>query len=138
MAKKKYYVVWVGRQTGIFETWEDCNEQIFGFPKAQYKSFKTKELAEKAFNSSSKEFIGKDIFETVLTPEQLELIGEPIKDSISVDGAWNTATGIVEYHQFSSNFVPSRLIEYTSRIAGSIDLSFIFLPKSSFCSKISL
>jgi len=97
MAKKKYYVVWVGRQTGIFETWEDCNEQIFGFPKAQYKSFKTKELAEKAFNSSSKEFIGKDIFETVLTPEQLELIGEPIKDSISVDGAWNTSTGIVEY-----------------------------------------
>lgn len=77
MKKKKYYVVWVGRQAGIFETWEDCNEQIFGFPKAQYKSFKTKELAVKAFNSSSKEFIGKDIFETVLTPEQLALIGEP-------------------------------------------------------------
>lgn len=97
MAKKKYYVVWVGRQTGIFETWEDCNEQIFAFPKAQYKSFKTKELAEKAFNSSSKEYIGKDFFETELTIQQIALIGEPIKESISVDGAWNTATGIVEY-----------------------------------------
>lgn len=97
MAKKKYYVVWVGRQTGIFETWEDCNEQIFGYPKAVYKSFKTKELAEQAFNSSSKEFIGKDIFETELTEEQLKKIGDPIKDSISVDGAWNTSTGIVEY-----------------------------------------
>lgn len=97
MAKKKYYVVWVGRQTGIFETWEDCNEQIFGFPKAIYKSFKTKELAEQAFNSSSKEFIGKDIFETELTEEQLKKIGDPIKDSISVDGAWNISTGIVEY-----------------------------------------
>lgn len=97
MAKKKYYVVWVGRQTGIFETWEDCNKQIFGFPKAIYKSFKTKELAEQAFNSSSKEFIGQDIFETELTEEQLKKIGDPIKDSISVDGAWNISTGIVEY-----------------------------------------
>lgn len=97
MAKKKYYVVWVGRQTGIFETWEDCNEQIFGYPKAVYKSFKTKELAEQALNSSSKEFIGKDIFETELTEDQLKKIGDPIKDSISVDGAWNTTTGIVEY-----------------------------------------
>ncbi len=97
MSKKKYYVVWVGRQTGIFETWEDCNEQIFGYPKAVYKSFTTKELAEQAFNSSSHEFIGKDIFETELTEEQLKKIGDPIKDSISVDGAWNTSTGIVEY-----------------------------------------
>lgn len=97
MAKKKYYVVWVGRQTGIFKTWEECNEQISGYPKAVYKSFKTKELAEQAFNSSSKEFIGKDIFETELTEEQLKDIGDPIKDSISVDGAWNTSTGIVEY-----------------------------------------
>lgn len=90
-------MVWVGRQTGIFETWEDCNEQIFGYPKAVYKSFTTKELAEQAFNSSSHEFIGKDIFETELTEEQLKKIGDPIKDSISVDGAWNTSTGIVEY-----------------------------------------
>lgn len=97
MAKKKYYVVWVGRQTGIFESWEDCNEQIFGYPKAVYKSFKTKELAEKAFNSSSKEFIGQDVFETELSEDQLKKIGDPIKDSISVDGAWNTSTGIVEY-----------------------------------------
>lgn len=97
MAKRKYYVVWVGRKTGIFETWEDCNKQIFGFPKAVFKSFKTKELAEQAYNSSSKEFIGKDIFETELTDEQLAIIGEPIKDSISVDGAWNTSTGVVEY-----------------------------------------
>lgn len=97
MAKNKFYVVWVGRKTGVFETWEECNEQIFGFPKAVYKSFKTRDLAEQALKSTSKEFIGKEIFETDLTPEQLEKIGEPIKDSISVDGAWNTATGIVEY-----------------------------------------
>jgi ribonuclease HI len=97
MAKPKFYVVWKGRQTGIFETWDECNAQIFEFPKAVYKSFKTLQLAEQAFNSSSKEFIGKDIFETELTEEQLKLIGNPIKESMSVDGAWNTATGVVEY-----------------------------------------
>ncbi|HRB71497.1 MAG TPA: ribonuclease H family protein [Flavobacterium sp.] len=97
MTNKKYYVVWTGRQTGIFETWEDCSKQISGFPKAVYKSFKTKELAEQAFESDSKEFIGKDSFKTELTQEQLVLIGEPIKESISVDGAWNNVTGVVEY-----------------------------------------
>lgn len=97
MAKKRYYVVWVGRKTGVFDEWDECNEQISGFPKAVYKSFKTKELAEQAFKSSSKEFIGKDIFETELTEEQLAKIGEPLKESISVDGAWNTSTGLVEY-----------------------------------------
>lgn len=97
MAKKKYYVVWIGRQTGIFETWQDCQKQISGYPKAVYKSFKTRALAEQAYNSSSEEFIGKEIFETELTPAQIALIGEPILDSISVDGAWNTHTGIVEY-----------------------------------------
>lgn len=104
MAKKtKFYVVWKGRQIGIFESWEECNDQIFGFKDAVYKSFKTRQLAEEAFKSSSKDFIGKDIFEPELTKAQLILIGEPIQDSISVDGAWNTGTGIVEYQGVYTN-----------------------------------
>ncbi|PVD54085.1 ribonuclease H [Terrimonas sp.] len=97
MAKTKYYVVWVGRQTGVFETWEECSAQVSGYPKAVYKSFKTRELAEQAFKSSSREFIGKDFFESELTPEQLALLGSPVKESISVDGAWDTTTGVAEY-----------------------------------------
>lgn len=97
MAKPKFYVVWKGRKTGIFESWDECNKQIYGFHGAVFKSFKTKNLAEQAFTSSSKDFIGKDIFETILTEEQLILIGSPIEDSICVDGAWNTSTGDVEY-----------------------------------------
>lgn len=95
--KAKFYVVWEGRKRGIFETWDECNAQIFEFPKAVYKSFKTRQLAEVAFKSSSKEFIGKDFFETELSAEQIKLIGNPIGESISVDGAWNTTTGVVEY-----------------------------------------
>jgi ribonuclease HI len=97
MAKKKYYVVWRGRQTGIFDTWEECNEQIFSYSKASFKSFNSRELAEKAFNSPKSEFIGKKFFESELTKNQLQEIGEPLTESISVDGAWNTSNGIVEY-----------------------------------------
>ncbi|MDA9555735.1 ribonuclease H family protein [Pelobium sp.] len=97
MAIKKYYVVWVGRQTGIFRTWEDCKEQVHGFPQAVYKSFKTIELAKQAFNNSSEKFVGRNKVLTELSEKQLEVIGQPITNSISVDGAWNTSTGIVEY-----------------------------------------
>ncbi|MDN3557003.1 ribonuclease H family protein [Halomonas maura] len=45
----KFYVVWVGRQTGIFTTWAECDQQVKGFPKARYKSFPTREDAEAAF-----------------------------------------------------------------------------------------
>ena len=94
MKKQKYYVVWIGREVGIFKTWEECKAQIVEFPKAEYKSFKTLALAEEAFFSLSEDFIGKSFFESELTEEQKKLIGEPIFESISVDGAWNTATGV--------------------------------------------
>lgn len=97
MPKSKFYVVWKGRQTGVFESWDECRAQTDKFPKAVYKSFKTRELAEKAFKDEWWGYIGKDIFETELTPEQLLLVGKPIEESISVDGAWNTSTGVVEY-----------------------------------------
>jgi ribonuclease HI len=97
MAKQKFYVVWKGRETGIFESWDECKKQIHEFPQAEYKSFKTKQLAEEAFRSNSDNFIGKHFFETTLTEDQLKLLGDPIIDSISVDGAWNTASGVVEY-----------------------------------------
>ncbi len=49
MAKSnKYYVVWRGRLTGIFESWEECKQQIDGFEGAQFKGYSTRELAEAA------------------------------------------------------------------------------------------
>jgi ribonuclease HI len=99
MAKKpKFYVVWKGRQTGVFNTWEDCKAQTNGFDGAVFRSFESKELAEKAFQDSSKEYIGKNKkVVSSLSKEQLALIGDPIQDAIAVDGAWNNNTGLVEY-----------------------------------------
>jgi len=50
MAKKeKYYVVWDGASCGVFSTWEACQEAVEGFSNARYKSFKSMEEAEDAF-----------------------------------------------------------------------------------------
>jgi ribonuclease HI len=101
MGKSKFYVVWKGRTPGIYNNWEDCKAQIEGFPEQVFKSFDTKQLAEEAFNSESGKFIGKYVFESKLTPEQLKSIGSPIRDSIAVDAAWNTKTGVVEFRGVS-------------------------------------
>ncbi|MFS0820902.1 viroplasmin family protein [Bacillus sp. 1P02SD] len=46
MAKKKYYAVKVGRDTGIYETWDECKKQVEGFTGATYKGFSTLVEAE--------------------------------------------------------------------------------------------
>ena len=99
MAKKpKFYVVWKGRETGVFSSWEDCKAQTNGFDGAVFKSFESKALAEQAFHDSSSHYIGKNKkVVSSLSKEALALIGEPIEDAIAVDGAWNTNTGVVEY-----------------------------------------
>ncbi len=87
----KFYVVWKGRQTGVFETWDECKAQVHEFPKAKYKSYKTLSEAQEAFD------VVEASIERAEIKERVKVIGEPIEESIAVDGAWNTATGDVEY-----------------------------------------
>ena len=35
----KFYAVRIGRETGVFNNWKDCELQVKGYPGAQYKSF---------------------------------------------------------------------------------------------------
>lgn len=46
MAKKKYYAVKRGRKEGVYETWQECREQVEGFSGAVYKGFATFEEAQ--------------------------------------------------------------------------------------------
>ncbi len=32
-------------KNGHFETWEECKDQVYGFPNSEFKSFKSKEDA---------------------------------------------------------------------------------------------
>lgn len=96
--KKKYYTVWKGHKTGVFDSWNDCKAQIKDYPSAQYKSFPTFDAAKKALNSNYFDFIGKNkSFKSELTAEQLKKIGQPNYNSIAVDAASSGNPGIMEY-----------------------------------------
>ena len=99
MAKKtKFYVVWQGRQTGVFTDWRECEAQIKGFDDAQFKSFDSLQEAEAAIQRNYWEFVAKkDAAQKLSMKEVPASIGKPIKNSIAVDAAWNTATGDMEY-----------------------------------------
>ncbi len=46
---QKFYVVWAGRQTGVFTDWPTTHQQVDRFAGARYKSFATRAEAERAF-----------------------------------------------------------------------------------------
>jgi len=96
--KKKYYTVWKGHHTGVFESWDDCKAQIKDFQCAQYKSFLTFEAAKKALKGNYKDYIGKTKkINSELTEAQLKKIGQPNYNSIAVDAASSGNPGKMEY-----------------------------------------
>lgn len=95
MPKQKYYVVWKGRKTGVFTTWQECSAQVTGFNGAEYKSFENLEAAEIAFKSAYEEY--KGIRVPTLSPAMLEIIGKPIEDSYCVDASCIGYPGSMEY-----------------------------------------
>lgn len=56
---KKYYVVWAGRETGIFTSWDVTKRSVDKFPQAKYKSFATEAEAKAAFAKSPNSSIGR-------------------------------------------------------------------------------
>jgi ribonuclease HI len=49
--KRKFYVVWEGRQPGIYDNWQDASDQILNFPGAKYRSYSSIEAATEAFRT---------------------------------------------------------------------------------------
>jgi len=95
-SKSKYYVVWVGQNPGIYDTWSKCQEQIVGFPNAKYKSFKSLDEAEEAYNSSARDYISKKK-SGATKPDYHNFLNEIEENSISVDAACSRNPGIMEY-----------------------------------------
>ena len=96
--KKKYYTVWKGHRTGVFETWNDCKAQISNFEGAQYKSFENFNAAKEALKGNYFDFVGKKAdFKSALSAEQIKKVGQPNFNSISVDAASSGNPGIMEY-----------------------------------------
>lgn len=100
MAKgRKYYVVWVGVEPGIYDSWEEAEEQVTNFPGAKYKSFHSLEEAVAAYRNESVNDL--DILVT-LTERQnkitdYSLIPEIELDAMAVDASCLGNPGIMEY-----------------------------------------
>jgi ribonuclease HI len=50
-AQPKFYAVRIGKEPGIYHTWNECLDQVRGFPKAMFKSFATLSDAQKFVNN---------------------------------------------------------------------------------------
>ena len=107
MGKNKFYVVWNGISPGIYTSWTDCKLQINGFEGAVYKSFDTREEAEKAYSSSPYLYIRK---KTANTPAAgpadvpayrndtvLPLPAAVCAEALAVDAACSGNPGPMEY-----------------------------------------
>jgi ribonuclease HI len=99
MAKKqKFYVVWKGKQTGVFDSWAEAEEQIKGVEKAQYKSYETLKDAENAFKSNYWQAVQKGQKGGPGNQQKSSvLVGKPNLNSISVDAACAGNPGVLEY-----------------------------------------
>lgn len=94
MAKgKKYYTVWKGKTPGVYAAWEECKIQVEGFDGAMYKSFPTMAEAEYAYTQKPEKILYANANKATKSAANASII----KDSIAVDGAWNTATLAAEY-----------------------------------------
>lgn len=105
MAKTKYYVVWEGREPGVYDNWEECQEQIDHFPGARFKSFGTQAEAIEAYRGNPADHL--DIMRSILRHTSA---GRPLApvytppshpgirlDAIAVDGACAGNPGAMEY-----------------------------------------
>lgn len=93
MARQKFYVVWKGRKTGIFTSWAECEQQVKGFVAAEYKSFGSREEAEKAFKSKYAAYKGR----VASLGKWRESRTPPRLPSMCVDAACSGSPGKLEY-----------------------------------------
>lgn len=90
----KYYVVWEGHDPGIYHSWADCKSQVDGYDGAKYKSFTSRDEAEKAFEEGYYETMRKNNPKKTATPTGNSA---HIVDSIAVDASCLGNPGVMEY-----------------------------------------
>ena len=98
MAKNKFYVVWNGRTSGIFDSWDACKAQVEGFEGAQYKGFPTQEAAKIAASQNYWQVVKANKSSDVLAMLDSNVdMPKPELISMSVDAACSGNPGKMEY-----------------------------------------
>lgn len=104
MADRKFYVVWNGHHTGVFDSWEECKLQVANFPDARYRSFPTQDAAIAAYRGETQHSdlgLIKSIASHTSPRVNYAAFPEINLDSIVVDAACSGNPGPVEYRGVS-------------------------------------
>lgn len=121
MAKKqRYYVVWQGKQPGIYTDWDECKAQVHGVVGAQYKGFATLAEAEAAIRlpyesvvkveSGERKVEGVKSSALIIDNDGMTAVrpgteNPPVLDALAVDAACSGNPGIMEYQGI---YIPTR------------------------------
>jgi ribonuclease HI len=109
MASQKYYVVWVGKQPGVYASWADCQKQVNKHADAKFKSYPTKSEAERAYQEGWQKHWGSGASAGKASgqssakrlPSKADAAANAVPeidyDSISVDVGTSGNPGPVEY-----------------------------------------
>ncbi|MED6209246.1 hypothetical protein PIB30_052881, partial [Stylosanthes scabra] len=103
-AKYSHYAVRVGKVPGIYLTWDECDEQVHGYPFASFKGFKSLEEAVEWMNKapSSSRGNGGEKSAEKLSPHLRKLgIGAsrvnayqtPLESTQQASSSWSGASG---------------------------------------------
>ena len=101
--KQKFYVVWKGRQTGIFGSWAECEAQVKGYTGAEYKAFDSRPEAERALAAPYSDYKGKP----ASSQKWLFALAKPELPSIAVDAACSGSPGPLEYQGVETETSPA-------------------------------
>ncbi len=93
---KKRYVVWKGKSTGIFTSWDECKKSVHGFAWAQYKSFEDHDSAKYAFANKYSHSISATKKKVSTSVSALISSGVIDSNSICVDAACSSNPWILE------------------------------------------
>ena len=114
MAKKKFYAVRVGKTPRIYQTWSQAEEQVKGFPNAEYKSFSTEEEAIRYMSCEK-------IKENENLSDESSVINEKIEQEIKnlqdgeviafVDGSHSSDADGKEKYSFGALLITNKLKE---------------------------
>lgn len=103
MPKARYYVVFEGREPGIYDNWPSCKAQVEGYPGGEQRGFASLAEAERAWTEAGGDPIPLDLpaelFDespTVVSPRAWGDDG-PVTASIAVDAACSGNPGAMEY-----------------------------------------
>ncbi len=97
MAKKKFYVVWEGVTPGIYTDWITCKLQVQSYKDAKYKSYETREEADKAYAAGYKTQLKPRKKAAPTSSDDIQNAPPPNWDSIAVDAACSGNPGDMEY-----------------------------------------